>query len=264
MTKPILHHIPVCPFSQRVEILLELKGLRDSVAFSVVDITKPRDPALLAKTRGTTALPVLELADGHILKESLVLLRYFEDLHPEPPVMRRDPRERAVENMLVAMEGDVTNAGYRFVMNQDMSRRDSLAEAMTAQYRRLEDFLAWHAPQGDFLFERFGFAECVFTPIFARFWFLDHYEGYDIPGSLPRVRRWRDACLTHPATRQVSREEIVKLYYDYAWGAGNGALLPGRQRSSFVFTPHWRERPWPPRGKKSPATDAELGLLPIG
>ena len=51
--KPVIYHIPVCPFSQRVEILLELKGLSDAVQFSVVDITRPRDPALLAKTRGT-------------------------------------------------------------------------------------------------------------------------------------------------------------------------------------------------------------------
>ena len=261
MTKPVLYHIPVCPFSQRVEILLELKGLSEAVQFSVVDITRPRDPALLAKTRGTTALPVLELADGSIIKESLVLLRYFEDVHPEPPVARRSPYERAVENMLIAMEGDFTGAGYRFVMNQDAGLRPTFAEQMTAQYRKLDDFLSWHAPGSDFLFDRFGLAECVFTPMFARFWFLEHYEDFDIPDTLPRVRRWRDACLAHPAAHQVSREEIVKLYYDYAWGAGNGALLPGRQRSSFVFEPHWRARPWPPRGKQAPASDHELGLI---
>lgn len=261
MTKPVLYHIPVCPFSQRVEILLELKGLSDAVQFSVVDITRPRDPALLAKTRGTTALPVLELADGSIIKESLVLLRYFEDVYPEPPVARRSPYERAVENMLIAMEGDFTGAGYRFVMNQDAGLRPTFAEQMTAQYRKLDDFLSWHAPGRDFLFDRFGLAECVFTPMFARFWFLEHYENYDIPDTLPRVRRWRDACLAHPAAHQVSREEIVKLYYDYAWGAGNGALLPGRQHSSFVFEPPWRTRPWPPRGKQAPASDQELGLI---
>ena len=260
MQKPKLYHIPVCPFSQRVEILLELKGIRDSVDFHVVDITKPRAPALLAKTRGTTALPVLELADGRVLKESLVLLRYVEDLHPQPPVARRDPYERAVENMLIAMEGDFTNAGYRLVMNQDPGKRQGLTEQMDAQYQKLDDFLAWHAPDGEFLFERFGLAECVFTPMFARFWFLDYYEGYDIAQAVPRVRRWRDACLAHPAAQQVSREEIVKLYYDYAWGAGNGALLPGRQRSSFVFEPHWKARPWPPRGKQATASDAQLGL----
>jgi glutathione S-transferase len=260
MKKPMLYHIPVCPFSQRVEILLELKGLRGAVDFSVIDITKPRDPALLAKTRGTTALPVLELEDGRILKESLVLLRYFEDRFPEPRVARTDPYDRAVENMLIAMEDGFVSAGYRFVMNQDGAQRASLAEAMAGQYAKLDDFLSWHAPGGDFLFERFGLAECVFTPIFARFWFLDYYEGWDIPAELPRVRRWRDACLAHPAASQVSREEIVKLYYDYAWGAGNGALLPGRTTSSFVFEPHWRKRPWPPAGKRASANDSALGL----
>ena len=59
MTKPIVYHIPVCPFSQRVEILLELKARRPDVDFHVVDITRPRPDWLLAKSRGTTALPIL-------------------------------------------------------------------------------------------------------------------------------------------------------------------------------------------------------------
>jgi glutathione S-transferase len=75
------------------------------------------------------------------------------------------------------------------------------------------------------------------------------------------VRRWRDACLAHPAARQVSREEVVKCYYDYARGFGNGALPEGRRVSSFAFAPHWSERPWPPRDKYRPgAGDAALGL----
>ena len=61
-----VRHIPVCPFCQRLEILLELRGQRDAVAFHVVDVTKPRDPALLAKTLGTTALPVLEAARCYV------------------------------------------------------------------------------------------------------------------------------------------------------------------------------------------------------
>ncbi len=75
------------------------------------------------------------------------------------------------------------------------------------------------------------------------------------------MRRWKEACQAHPATQQVSREQIVKLYYDYALGAGNGALPAGRSVSSFAFEPDWRERPWPPRDKYGPAaSDAELGL----
>ncbi|MEK9661016.1 MAG: glutathione S-transferase family protein [Alphaproteobacteria bacterium] len=263
MTRPIVHHIPVCPFSQRLEILLALKGLTDAVEFRVVDITRPRDPELLAKTHGTTALPALELLDGRIVKESLVILRWIEENHADPMVARTDPYERAVERMLITREGPFTAAGYRFVMNRDRDAQARHRDGLLALHAELGAFLDEHNPDGTWLFDAFGLAEAVFTPMFMRFWFLEYYDGFELPDKpdFARIRRWRDACLAHPAAQQVCREEIVKLYYDYALGSGNGALPPGRRISSFAFEPHWTRRPWPPRDKFAPAGDAALGLV---
>lgn len=263
LPRPVVWHIPVCPFSQRLEILLDLKGHRDAVDFRQVDITRPRDPRLLELSGGTTALPVLEDEEGRGIKESLVLLRYLEDRFPDPPVARADPYERAIENMLIALEGPFGNAGYAFVMNQDAERRDQYRQTMEDRLGGLDAFLAQHAPDRDFLFDRFGLAEAVFTPLFMRFWFLDWYEDFDIPPALARVRRWRDACVAHPAAQQVSHEQIVKLYYDYSRGAGNGALVEGRRVSSFAPEFPWPTRPMPPRGKGAPATDEALGLADL-
>lgn len=264
MPKPILYHIPVCPFSQRLAILLTLKGRKDAVDFRVVDITVPRDPALLAKTPGTTALPVLELPDGRILRESLVLLRYFDELFPDETVARSDPYERAVERLFISREGPFGNAGYLFVMNRDRAKTDGLRLTLLGHYAWLNDMLNANNPGGTFLFDRFGLAECVFTSLMMRFWFLDYYEGFELPqtDAFARVARWRAACLAHPAAQQVSHAEIVKLYYDYAVGSGNGALPEGRSRSSFVFQPDWPDRPMPPKDKYDRiASDAELGLV---
>jgi glutathione S-transferase len=261
---PTIFHIPVCPFSQRLEILLALKGESSAVSFHVADITKPRPDWLLAKTRGSTALPVLETEDGKILRESLVIMDYLEDRLPSRAVRSRDPWRRAVESMLVVKEREFVPAGYGFVMNQDIEKRDAFRDKMLAQYAGLDAFLVDHNPDGTFLFEDFGWAEAVFTPMFMRFWFLEYYEGFELPDEprFARVRKWRDACVAHPAAQQVTREEIVKVYYDYARGVGNGALPPGRTRSSFVFDPAWSARPWPPADKYGrAATDAELGLL---
>ena len=262
--RPVVYHIPVCPFAQRLEILLALKGMEDAVETRVVDITKPRAPELLRKTRGSTALPVLELPDGRILKESLIILDYLDSTSSTERIRKDHPYQSAVERMLVAKEGPFTSAGYHFVMNQDRDARPGLREKLEGLYRDLNDFLLEHSEGATFLFEDFGLAEVVFTPLFMRFWFLEYYENFQLPktSEYKRVRRWRDACLAHPASQQVSREEIVKLYYDYAAGAGNGALLPGRTISSFAFQPHWRERPWPPKDTyASQASDAELGLV---
>jgi len=103
LAAPIVHHIPVCPFSQRLEILLELKGRRQAVDSRVVDITRPRPPELLRRTRGRTALPVLETPEGGLLRESLVILLYLDERFPEAPVAQRDPYRRAVKGMLTLL-----------------------------------------------------------------------------------------------------------------------------------------------------------------
>lgn len=243
---------------------MALKNLSRQVDFQVIDITQSRPGWLLEKTHGTTALPVLDPGEGEVIKESMVILRYLEDCFPEPAVDQRDPYRRAVEGMLIVMEGDFGAQGYRYMMNQDPSERENLRQGMLDQYARLNDFLMQHNPSGTFLFEDFGLTETVYTPFFMRFWFLEYYEDFDLPQGerYARVRRWREACLEHPAAQQVTKEQIVKLYYDYARGAGNGALLPGREHSSFVFDPDWANRPGPPRDKyRHAATDQELGLV---
>lgn len=256
-------HIPVCPFSQRLEILLEQKRCRDAVDFRVVDITRPRPPELLALTGGPVPLPILVADDGTVLRESLVILRYLDSVLPGPRIADADPLRHALEEWLASMAGDFATAGYTLVMNQDPARRAALTDALLAQYARLDDVLARHARPGPWFGGRFGWAECVFTPLFQRFWFLGWYEGFTLPaeGRFDRVRQWQDACTAHRAAQQVTPEQVIKLYADYAWGFGNGALPPGRQRSSFVFDPAWPARPWPPRDKYGPLpADAALGL----
>ncbi len=259
-----MFHIPICPFSQRVLILLALKESADAIDFHVVDVTVPRPAWLLEKTGGSTVMPILELEGGEVIKESLVILRYVEERFGARPIARADPYERAVENMLIAISEPLIMAGYTLLMNQDRARRAALEDALLTRYAALSEFLTRYAPRGPFLFERFGYAELVYTPFFQRFYFLEYYEGFTLPDTprYARARAWIEACLAHPSAQQVSREEVVKLYYDYAKGAGNGALLPGRQRSSFAFTPDWRARPWPPREKyEVSASDEQLGLV---
>ena len=159
------------------------------------------------------------------------------------------------------MDAEYAKAGYALLRNRDFARRDELRIAFDLQYGRLDAFLRRFGGPGPFLFEEFGWAEVLLTPLLKRLECVRYYEDYRIPDALERVRSWHAACLAHPAAQTRTIEEILKLYYDYSRGAGGGALVPGRSKSSFALQPHWRGRPAPPSDKWGDgATDQALGL----
>jgi glutathione S-transferase len=256
----ILYHFPGCPYSERVEILLHLKGLAGAVEDVELDLSQPRPDWLLRKTGGSTALPVLDCG-SHVLKESGIILRYLDAQLPGRRVCHPDPLQHAIEEMFGLMGSDYAKAGYALLRNRDPEARDGLRRAFDAQYVKLEAFLRQYGGAGPFLFEEFGWAEVLLTPLLKRLECVVYYEDYRIPEALARLRAWHAACLGHPAAQGRSLEEILKLYYDYSRGAGSGALVPGRSLSSFTLDPHWSKRPVPPRDKwGAGATDRELGL----
>lgn len=93
-----LYDSTIAPNPRRVRIFLAEKGIE--VPLEQVDIRSAanRQPDFLAKNP-MGGLPVLELDDGTCIAESLVICEYFEDKHPEPPLLGRTPEERANTRM---------------------------------------------------------------------------------------------------------------------------------------------------------------------
>lgn len=89
-----LYDFPFAPNPQKVRVYLAEKGL--AIPSVVVNIVhgEQRSPEFLARNPAG-GLPVLELDDGSVLTESLAIVEYLEELHPEPPMIGRTPLERA-------------------------------------------------------------------------------------------------------------------------------------------------------------------------
>jgi glutathione S-transferase len=86
------------PNPRRVKVFLAEKGI--AVPVEQVDLGK-----LAHKAPGYTAInplqrvPALELDDGTVISESIAICRYFEQLHPEPPLFGVGAREMAIVEM---------------------------------------------------------------------------------------------------------------------------------------------------------------------
>jgi glutathione S-transferase len=94
----ILYDSKIAPNPRRVRVFLAEKGV--TVPVRQVDIAtgENRKPPFLAKNP-LGGLPVLELDDGTCIAESVAICRYFEELHPTPPLFGTDARDRAIVEM---------------------------------------------------------------------------------------------------------------------------------------------------------------------
>ncbi|MGL4635082.1 MAG: glutathione S-transferase family protein [Beijerinckiaceae bacterium] len=86
------------PNPRRVRIFLAEKGI--TVPLVQVDLAQfeHRTPDFTAKNP-MQGIPVLELDDGTMISESVAICRYFEELHPTPPLFGTGALERAMVEM---------------------------------------------------------------------------------------------------------------------------------------------------------------------
>jgi glutathione S-transferase len=86
------------PNPRRVKIFLAEKGL--SVPMQQVDLGQMahKSPEYTA-INPIQQVPALELDDGTVICESISICRYFEALHPEPPLFGQGAKEQAVVDM---------------------------------------------------------------------------------------------------------------------------------------------------------------------
>ena len=90
-----LYDFTMAPNPRRVRIFLAEKGVE--VETEQVDIPAGQNIAAEFRAINPRALlPTLVLDDGTVIDESVAICRYFEELHPEPPLMGTDAKSKAV------------------------------------------------------------------------------------------------------------------------------------------------------------------------
>lgn len=88
----------MAPNPRRVRIFLAEKGVEVPTEQVDIGASENRTAAFAAKNPMVN-VPVLELDDGRYLSETVAICRYFEGLHPDPPLMGVDATDAGFVEM---------------------------------------------------------------------------------------------------------------------------------------------------------------------
>ena len=93
-----LYDLPPSPNARRVRIFIAEKGLEIPIVPVNMMTGENQSEDYLAKNP-LGKMPLLELDDGTYIAESAAICRYLEEMNPNPPLMGRNPLEKALVEM---------------------------------------------------------------------------------------------------------------------------------------------------------------------
>jgi glutathione S-transferase len=196
-----LYTFPPAPNPRRLNTYLGEKRIRIPVQLVNLGAGEHREPEMLARNP-MGGLPILELDDGTILTESLAIIEYLEELHPDPPMIGRTPVERAQTRRIERIcELGVMSRVARIVHGTrsplpGVARRPEIAdearEGLPAVLRVLDDevgaraFLAGDRP---------SIADCT---LFGT-WEFGRVFGVEIDPAFENLHRWHADFAARPS-----------------------------------------------------------------
>jgi maleylacetoacetate isomerase len=192
--------------SFRVRIALALKGL--PYDYVPVHLVKgEHKQAGYAALSPAMLVPTLELDGGERLGQSMAIIEYLDETHPEPPLLPRDPLQRAQVRALAQLVAcEIHPLNNLRVLKYLVRELKVEEEAKNTWYRHwvrdgLEMFERELArlPASTYCFgDTPTLADCCLVPqIFNGKRFNVDYSG------LPRTMAAFDACMAHPAFQQA-------------------------------------------------------------
>lgn len=192
--------------SYRVRIALALKGLpyeTTSIKFS----ENAHRTDSFRKVNPQKRVPVLDLGDGNLLLQSLAIIEYLEETHPEPALLPKDPieraRVRAIAQIISCDIHPLNNVGTRQVLTGMFGADDKALQEWTAYWIR-EGFTAVDRllEPGPYAFgDTIGLADiCIVPQVY-------NARRYNVPlDDFPRVVAVDASAREHPAFAAAAPE----------------------------------------------------------
>ena len=186
------------PYARMVRVALLETGLDDRVRKQEVTLRDPGSALLPYNPVGR--VPTLELDDGTILTESLLILHYIDALHTGKQLLPRDGSDnwRTLAEMGIAtgfLEGIVTWA--RMLRNPEKERASAVIALETSRTNRTADVLENSVARGAYAGPGMNAARIVLGCTLG--WIEPRHPVWRWREGRPALSAWHDAIAATPS-----------------------------------------------------------------
>ena len=202
----------MAPNPRRARIFMAEKGI-EGVEIIQIDLGDNRENVgeEYRSINPSCTVPALVLEDGTLISESVAICRYFEEIQPNPPLMGRDAKEKAVVEMWqrqVELQGYMPageafrNYNKRFA-GRALAGNDSyeqIPELVTRSRTRVERFFNL---LNDHLESREFIAADVFSIADITAYVMVDFAGWSKMGiteSQTHLKRWYESIKARPSS----------------------------------------------------------------
>jgi glutathione S-transferase len=202
----LLYEHPLSSYAQKVKIALREKGL-DFKVETPPALGSGRADGQFAATSPRNEVPALIDGEAHIF-DSTIILEYLEDKFPSPPLLPREPAQRANARMIEEICDTLYEAinwglsEIRWFKRAEGAEAEKMKETAARQTAELQ---AWLTDKlGDrewFNGASFGWADLSVAPYVNRSF---HY-GFGTPAE-SSLARWRERIRERPSVAATFRE----------------------------------------------------------
>ena len=188
----------------RVRIAMNLKGLKPDEVVEINLMKGQQREEAFRKVNPMMAIPALVDGDGPALFESLAIIEYLDETHPNPPLLPKDPKGRARARgiaQIVACDSHpliVPRVRHYLLDEWQVGQEKMLGwirHWLGAGLEAMETLLAEHKESG-----RFCHGERPTIADIALVTQVTPAKGFDCDlAPYPRVMRVYDSCMAIPA-----------------------------------------------------------------
>ncbi|MHB1527974.1 MAG: glutathione S-transferase family protein [Acidiferrobacteraceae bacterium] len=198
----------ICPYVQRVVIMLHEKGIRHTLEY--IDPYGKR-PADFHHISPLGKVPVLDIGNDQYLFESAVILEYLDEIK-KPPLLPVPPPARARHRSWIVYASSVQALLARLVTVRDEHLFAETQAAIRDHLARIESELRT-GPL--FSGEHFSLVDAVFAPALVTIDFLESMHRFGFLRGLDKTNRWRETLLARPSVRAAIHNEYRDLMIEF-------------------------------------------------